>query len=91
MLLISMISIASGISCFLFLECESAVIILLPLTCFDLINNLRVHVVPGNTWVEVLLQDLDAALTVALMATGLETAKLETGRTNVIAVGKEVI
>lgn len=47
--------------------------------------------VPENTWVEVLLQDLDVALTVASMATGLEIVKLETGRTSVTAVGGEVI
>jgi len=45
----------------------------------------------GNIWVEVHLLDLDAALTVALMATGLEIAKLGIGRTSVTAVGKEVI
>lgn len=44
-----------------------------------------------NTWVEVLLRDLGAALTVVLMATGLGIAKLETGRISVTAVGKEVI
>nr|ABK96649.1 unknown [Populus trichocarpa x Populus deltoides] len=48
-------------------------------------------VVLENTWAEVLLQDLDAASTVALMVTGLEIAKLETGRTSVTVVGKEVI
>ena len=51
----------------------------------------RYLVVLENIWAEVLLQDLDAALIVALMATGLEIAKLETGRTSVIDVGKEVI
>ena len=50
-----------------------------------------VLVVPGNTWVEVHLLDLDAALTVALMVIGLEIAKLGIGRTSVTAVGKEVI
>jgi len=45
----------------------------------------------GNIWVEVHLLDLDAALTVALMATGLEIAKLGIGRTSVTAVGREVI
>lgn len=44
----------------------------------------------GNIWVEVHLLDLDAALTVALMATGLEIAKLGIGRTSVTAVGREV-
>lgn len=48
-------------------------------------------VVPGNIWVEVHLLELDAALTVALMATGLEIAKLVIGRTSVTAVGREVI
>jgi hypothetical protein len=51
----------------------------------------RYLVVLENIWAEVLLQDLDAALIVALMATGLEIAKLETGRTSVTVVGKEVI
>jgi hypothetical protein len=51
----------------------------------------RYLVVLENIWAEVLLRDLDAALIVALMATGLEIAKLETGRTSVIVVGKEVI
>lgn len=41
-------------------------------------------------WAEILLQVLDAALTVASMATGPEIAKLETGKTNAIDVGKEV-
>jgi len=44
-----------------------------------------------NILVEVHLLDLDAALTVALMVTGLEIAKLGIGRTSVIAVGREVI
>lgn len=48
-------------------------------------------VVPGNIWVEDQLLDLDAALTAALMATGLEIAKLGIGRTSVTAVGREVI
>ncbi len=48
-------------------------------------------VVPGNMWVEALLPDLDAALTVALMAIGPEIAKLVIGRTSVTAVGREVI
>lgn len=39
----------------------------------------------------VLLLVLDAALTAVLMATGPEIARLETGRTSVIAVGKEAI
>lgn len=47
--------------------------------------------VPENTWVEVLPQDLGVALIVVLMATGLGIAKLETGRISVTAVGKEVI
>lgn len=47
--------------------------------------------VPENIWAEVLLLDLDAALTVDLMATGLEIAKLGTGRTSVTAVGREAI
>ena len=50
----------------------------------------RYLVVLENIWAEVLLQDLDAASTVALMVTGLEIAKLETGRTSVTVVGKEV-
>lgn len=49
------------------------------------------HVVPEKFRVEVLLLDLDAALIVALMATGPVIAKLETGRTSVIVVEKEVI
>lgn len=44
-----------------------------------------------NIWVVVHLLDRDAALTVALMATGLEIAKLGIGRTSVTAVGREVI
>ena len=60
--------------------------------CFMLLGSLyRYLVVLENTWAEVLLQDLDAASTVALMVTGLEIAKLETGRTSVTVVGKEVI
>ncbi|KAG1337951.1 putative glucuronokinase 1 [Cocos nucifera] len=54
----------------------------------------RAHVVLevlGNIWEEALLLDQAVALIVELMAIGLETAKLETGRTNVIAVVKEVI
>lgn len=47
--------------------------------------------VPEKFRVEVLLLDLDAALIVALMATGPVIAKLETGRTSVIVVEKEVI
>lgn len=47
--------------------------------------------VPENFWVEVPLLDLDAALIVALMAIGPVIAKLETGRTSVIVVEKEVI
>ena len=50
----------------------------------------RYLVVLENIWAEVLLQDLDAASTVALMVTGLEIANLETGRTSVTVVGKEV-
>lgn len=49
---------------------------------------LGVHV---NILEEVLLLDQAVALIVGLMVTGLETAKLGTGRTNVIAVVKEVI
>lgn len=45
----------------------------------------------GNIWEEALRLDQAVALIVELMAIGLETAKLETGRTNVIAVVKEVI
>jgi hypothetical protein len=45
----------------------------------------------GNIWAEVHLLVLDGALTVALMAIGLEIAKLGTGRTSVTAVGREVI
>lgn len=41
-------------------------------------------------WVEGLHQEQVAALTVAWMATGLEIAPQVTGRTNVIAVEKEV-
>jgi hypothetical protein len=47
--------------------------------------------VPENFWVEALLLDLDVALIVALMAIGPVIAKLETGRTSVIVVEKEVI
>lgn len=43
-----------------------------------------------SMWAEVLLQVLGAASIVALMAIGLEIARLETGKINVIAVGKEV-
>lgn len=50
-----------------------------------------VQVVLGNIWVGVLLLDLVAALIVASMDTGLETAKLEIGRTSAIAVEKEAI
>jgi len=52
---------------------------------------IRVLVVPVNTWVGVHLLDLDDALTVALMVTGPEIAKLGIGRTNATAVVKEVI
>lgn len=48
------------------------------------------QVVLENIWAEVLLLDLDAASTVALMVTGLVIAKQGIGRTNVIAVGREV-
>ena len=51
----------------------------------------RGHVVLENIWVEALLLDLGVALTVALMAIGLEIARLEIGRTSVIAVGREAI
>lgn len=47
--------------------------------------------VPELLLVEILLLDLDAALIVALMAIGLVIAKLETGRTSVTGVGREVI
>lgn len=43
-----------------------------------------------SMWAKVLLQVLGAASIVALMAIGLEIAKLETGKISVIAVGKEV-
>lgn len=46
-------------------------------------------VVLENIWAEALLLDLDAALIVVLMVTGLVIAKLETGRTSVIAVVRE--
>lgn len=48
---------------------------------------LVVHV---NIWGEDLLQEQVAVLTVGLMVTGQETARLVTGRTNVTAVGREV-
>ena len=48
---------------------------------------LVVHV---NIWGEDLLQERVAVLTVGLMVTGQETARLVTGRTNVTAVGREV-
>lgn len=44
----------------------------------------------GSTWVEVLLQARAAASIVALMAIGPVIARLETGKTSVIAVEKEV-
>ena len=50
-----------------------------------------VLVVFVNILAEVLLLGLDAASIVVLMGTGAEIAKLATGRTSVIAVGKEVI
>ena len=50
-----------------------------------------VLVVFVNILAEVLLLGLDAASIVVLMVTGPEIAKLATGRTSVIAVGKEVI
>lgn len=50
-----------------------------------------VQVVLVNILAEVLLQDQDAASIVELMATGLEIARLGTGRTSVIAVGTEAI
>lgn len=43
-----------------------------------------------NILVEAPLLDPGVALIVVLMATGLEIARLETGRTNVIAVEREV-
>lgn len=51
----------------------------------------RHHVVPELLLAEILLLDLDAALIAALMVIGLVIAKLETGRTNVTAVEREVI
>jgi hypothetical protein len=48
---------------------------------------LVVHV---NIWGEDLLQEQVAVLTVGLMVTGQETARLVTGRTNVTVVEKEV-
>ena len=48
---------------------------------------LVVHV---NIWGEDLLQEQVAVLTVGLMVTGQETARLVTGGTNVTAVGREV-
>lgn len=53
-------------------------------------GTMRVEV-QENMWVEVHLLDLGVALIVALMVTGLETAKLEIGRISVIAVEREVI
>lgn len=47
------------------------------------------HAVQENIWVEALLLDLEDASTVASTDTGLEIAKLETGKTNVTAVVKE--
>lgn len=44
-----------------------------------------------NIWVEALLLDLGVVLTAALMAIGLEIARLEIGRTSVIAVEREAI
>lgn len=44
----------------------------------------------ANILVEAPLLDPGVALIVVLMATGLEIARLETGRTNVIAVEREV-
>lgn len=44
-----------------------------------------------NFLAEILLQGQVVALTVDLMAIGLEIAKLVTGRTNAIVVVKEVI
>lgn len=51
----------------------------------------RGHVVLENIWAEAPLLDLGVALTVALMAIGLEIARLEIGRTSVIVVGTEAI
>jgi hypothetical protein len=48
---------------------------------------LVVHV---NIWGEDLLLEQVGVLTVGLMVTGQETARLVTGRTNVTAVGREV-
>jgi hypothetical protein len=44
-----------------------------------------------NIWVEDLLQEQAVVLTVVLMVTGPETARLVIGRTNATAVGKGVI
>lgn len=49
------------------------------------------HVTLVSTSEEVLLLEQDVALTADLMVTGLEIAKLETGRTSVIAVENEAI
>lgn len=50
-----------------------------------------VQVGHGNILEEVLHQEQDAASIVELRDTGLEIARLEIGRTNVITVGSEVI
>ena len=49
-----------------------------------------VLVVHVNIWGEDLLLEQVGVLTVGLMVTGQETARLVTGRTNVTAVGREV-
>jgi hypothetical protein len=49
-----------------------------------------VLVVHVNIWGEDLLLEQVVVLTVGLMVTGQETARLVTGRTNVTAVGREV-
>lgn len=60
------------------------------LLCFALMW-VRYHVALEIIQAEALPQDLVAALIVGLMAIGLEIVKLVIGRTNVIAVDKEVI
>jgi hypothetical protein len=50
-----------------------------------------VLVVHVNTWEEGLHQEQAAVLTVELMVTGQETARLVTGRTNATAVAKGAI
>lgn len=71
--------------------CDDVAIFLLGFKPFRFLGVPVILGILGNIWVEVHLLDLDAALTVALMATGLEIAKLGIGRTSVTAVGREVI